>query len=57
MRSGVSLATEWQIPFLRSLVDVVAELAVKPRILVGGAAVRAGCDLGPGVEQYDFTAE
>jgi methanogenic corrinoid protein MtbC1 len=54
---GVSLATEWQLPFLQAVVDVVAELPVRPRILVGGAAVRAGCKLVPGVEQLDFTAE
>lgn len=54
---GVSLATEWQMPFLRSLLTIVAVLPWQPRVLVGGAAVRAGCELPLGIERLDFAAE
>ena len=49
---GVSLATDWQAAFLDALLDIASTLQVEPRIVAGGAAVRAGCPLPAGVEDW-----
>ena len=50
---GISVATEWQLPFVATVRELTSTLAPVPRVVVGGIAVRAGCNLPPGVERWD----
>jgi methanogenic corrinoid protein MtbC1 len=47
---GASLASSLDVPYLDVLVPLVGSLSPRPRVLAGGAAVRAGCAIPPGVE-------
>lgn len=49
---GVSLATDWQLPFLDEVLAAVATLSPRPRVVAGGMAVIAGHALPVGVEAY-----
>lgn len=54
---GVSVATEWQLGFLEELAAIIATSRLRPRIVAGGLAVRAGVELPAGVERWDPSSE
>lgn len=51
---GVSVAAGWQLPLLDTLVEAVAALEPRPRIVAGGLAIRLGHALPAGVEAWDL---